>query len=130
VAPGKGSFPAGDQAWQTSLKAEEYTSTWGHPYGKTLYVLKAGESISIRIPADILSVAWLDREDGGTFQVSVDGKVAWEQDTRTPFITSEGTSHYIENRRAINGLEHGDHLLTITATEGTVRILGAFGYTL
>ena len=78
----------------------------------------------------MLSVAWLDDKNGGTFEVSVDGKPAWEQKTDVPFVASDGKPHYIENRRSVSGLDFGKHDVTITATAGNVKILGLYVYDL
>jgi hypothetical protein len=128
VAPKKQFYQAGDAAWVTKLAVNPFRSSWGHPYGDKLYELKSGESVSISASGDILSIAWLDDQNGGTFQVTVDGKPAWEQKTDVPFVTSDGKQHFIENRRAISGLASGKHNVTIAATAGTVKILGLYSY--
>jgi hypothetical protein len=128
VAPSRQFFPAGDPDWNSNLAAGDFVSAWGHPYGSRLYTLPAGQTPALRVTGSVLSVAWLDEVAGGVLSVSVDGRPAWTQAANIPFVTSDGSAHYIENRRPVAGLADGEHALTIAATEGTVRILGVYAY--
>lgn len=128
VALHKQFFPAGNDAWQTPLRSQTYSSAWGHPYGDGYYLLNEGDVLTIEVDAELLSVAWLDQEDGGKIEVYVDGKLAWEQETNQPFIDRDGTVHFMENRRAIRNQEKGLHQLQIKTVSGAVKILSAYGY--
>lgn len=121
-------FPAGHVAWKTALPAETYQSEWGYPYGTQCYHLKPGDVLTIEVDAELLSVAWLDQPEGGTLEVSVDGKPAWSQPTNIPYVDGDGNPHFIENRRAIRGLEKKPHTLQIRAVNGPVKLLSAYGY--
>lgn len=130
VALRKQFFPAGNDLWQTPLRSQAYSSEWGYPYGKQLYLLNEGDVLTIEVNAELLSVAWLDREEGGRFEVYIDGQLAWEQDTDQPFVDSEGNPFFMENRRAINGLEKKPHAVQIKTVSGKVSILSIYGYDL
>ena len=129
TAPGKITIPAGDAGWQCDAPAEPFDSAWGHPYGDKVYSLCTGEIAVVEAEGDVLSVDWLDQRGGGTFAVCVDGKKAWEQTTGEPFVTQDGESHWMENRRAIRGLAPGRHRLEIRILNGEVDIIAAGFYT-
>lgn len=128
VAPAKQFFPAGDAAWQTGAVAADWESAWGYPYGNKIYTLKAGETAKIALSAEVISVAWVDEENGGAFEAIVDGETVWSQQTNVPFMSQDGNSHYIENRRAIPLKDEARRELTIRALDGEVKILGVYGY--
>jgi hypothetical protein len=110
------------------LKTEAFASEWGAPFGASQVVIPAGHSVEIELAGTDFSVAYIDREQGGTLQVEVDGKRLLETPTNVPFITAAGESAYLENRRGIRGLAFGAHALRITAAERGVALLGVFSY--
>lgn len=115
--------------WQRGeLKAVHFTSQWGAPYGSRQLILPAGASVEIDLPGTDFSVAFVDRPDGGTLKVDVDGQEALSYATNTPFVTVDGTRMFMENRRGIRDLSYGQHTLRVRAVGGPVALLGAFSY--
>lgn len=128
VCPRRAFFDAGSDKWQGTKSILPFESTWGAPYGKRMLRLAAGAGIEIEAEATDFSVAYLDCQAGGRLRVAVDGKQAWTQATNVPFEDSSGAKHFIENRRAIAGLEYGKHCIRIEAEGGEVSVLGLFTY--
>lgn len=110
------------------LVPETFASDWGAPYGNHMIVLSAGDTIWLDVAGTDLSVAWVDRADGGTLRVDVDGALRLEQLTNQPFVDAAGTTLYMENRRGILDLPYGLHRVSLTAVDKPVAVLGVFAY--
>jgi hypothetical protein len=119
-----------DQAnWQLSgKKPVPFESEFGAPFGSQMVELKPGESINIDVIATDLSIAYVDKENGGTLTVSVDGKERLQQPTNIPYTDSEKKKHFMENRKGILDLGYGLHHVTLKAEKAPVLILGVFAY--
>lgn len=114
--------------WRGTQSVKTFKSTWGAPYGEQAFYLMPGETIETDVEATDLSIAWLDRSEGGTLVTLVDGKKVWSQPTNEPFTDSQGRTHFIENRRGVTGLPFGKHRITLQAQDKPVWLLGVFGY--
>ncbi|HXT59021.1 MAG TPA: SGNH/GDSL hydrolase family protein [Pirellulales bacterium] len=115
--------------WQLAeLKAEAFISEWGAPFGASQVVVPAGQSVEIKLAGTDFSVAYVDREQGGTLLVEVDGEQRLDTPTNVPYVTASGESIYLENRRGIRCLAFGVHTLRITTAERSVALLGVFSY--
>jgi hypothetical protein len=111
-----------------ALKSEAFASEWGAPFGARQLVIPAGQAVEIELAGTNFSVAYVDREQGGTLLVEVDGEQRLETRTNVPFVAASGESIYLENRRGLRGLAFGIHSLRIAAAERDVALLGVFSY--
>ena len=73
---------------------------------------------------------WIDTPQGGTLQVDVDGKKAFEIATDQPFVLRSGEKIFMENRKGIQGLPYGIHTVTFMALKAPVTVMGLYGYDL
>lgn len=128
VCPNRRFFGVDSKQWQSPPKVKSFQSKWGAPYGEKAFLLTAGDSIEIEVEATDLSIAWLDRAEGGTLITEVDGKPVWSQPTNIAFEDSEGRQHFIENRRGVTGLPFGKHRVRLQAEGNDVWVLGLFTY--
>ena len=129
TALGRQWFGVEQPAWKLGpLKPQPFESAWGAPYGSSLVIVPPGKSVEAELPGTRLSAAYLDRPDGGTMQVEVDGQAVLEQPTNEPFTLASGEKTFLENRRAVGGLTPAVHRVRITASQGPVAILGVFTY--
>lgn len=120
---------AENPAWQHgALKVEPFTSRWGAPYGARQLVIPAGGEVTIDLPGTDYSVAFVDRPDGGTLKVEVDGQESLSTATNAAFPLADGTREYLEDRKGIRGLPYGMHTLRVRAADGPVALLGVFTY--
>jgi hypothetical protein len=115
--------------WQLAeLRPQAFESDWGAPYGTRQVMLPAGKSVTLAAVGTFFSVAYVDRPDGGTLQVQVDGRDALRQPTHTAFRTATGQELWLENRRGMGPLPYGLHTLQVTASDGPLALLGVFSY--
>ena len=128
VCPGKKFHPAGDRSWKDAPAPVAFESKWGAPYGDKAFVLKAGNKISLAATGTVMAVAYVDEENGGVFTVAVDGEKKLEQPANVPYESADGAKHFLENRKAVSGLEPGEHRVEIAVASGEVRILGLYAY--
>jgi len=128
VCPNRRFFGVGSKEWQSVPEIMSFQSKWGAPYGEKAFLLAAGKSMEIEVEGTDLSIAWLDRAEGGTLVAEVDGKAAWSQPTNVPFEDSKGRQHLMENRRGVRGLAFGKHRVHLRAQEKDVWVLGLFSY--
>jgi len=118
-----------DTRWQLANKSvQNFASQWGAPYGDKQVVLQPGQKAVLKFRGDAVSVAWVDKANGGKIQAKVDGVMKWEQATDQPFVLVGGESVLLENRKGILNLAPGEHELEVTAIEKPVTLLGAFVY--
>lgn len=127
VVPGKTFYPAGSPKWLTERKVERFTSGWGAPYGSRCFLLRAGEKIDIEAPGNLFSIAYIDQENGGRFEIRTGGKIK-RIDSSVPYVCSMGKKHYMENRQAISLTAYARRKITVTCLSGIVRILGLYAY--
>ncbi|MCC7492739.1 MAG: hypothetical protein IT204_10345 [Fimbriimonadaceae bacterium] len=114
--------------WEKGLLTPTpHASAWGAPYGDQQVLLPVGGTLRLETVGTDLAVAWVDRPDGGTLQVSVDAAPPVAIATNQPFAAVGGPL-FLENRRGLRGLPYGWHALTLTASEAPVAVLGAFSY--
>lgn len=128
VCPNRRFFGVESKQWQSPPVVKSFQSKWGAPYGEKAFLLAAGDSIEIEVEGTDLSIAWLDRTEGGTLVADVDGKAVWTQLTKVAFTDSQGRKHFIENRRGVRGLSFGKHRIRLQAQEKDVWVLGVFSY--
>lgn len=121
-------FPAGHALWKTAAEKEPFESQWGAPCGNASFLLKPGQKAEIVLPATDLSVAYADRENGGTLSVTVNGSERLRVPTQVPFTDQTGKQYYLENRKGIRDLGYGLHRVTLEAVDNPVQILGVFAY--
>ena len=105
-----------------------FQSEWGAPYGTRQLLLQPGKSIAIDVVCTDVSVAYLDRPDGGTLTVLVDKVPKLQQPTNVPFVDQARQKHYMENRKGILGLGYGLHTVQLQAVSKPVVVLGVFTY--
>jgi hypothetical protein len=110
------------------LQPEAFKSDWGAPFGASQVIVPAGQTLEIELAGTDFSVAYADREDGGTLEVEVDGRRMLETATNAPYVTAAGETVYAENRRGVRGLAFGMHTLRIAAAERSVALLGVCSY--
>jgi hypothetical protein len=118
-------------AWKWKAKPApvvEFKSEWGAPYGNHEVVLRPGESVSVEVEATDLSVAYVDSPEGGRLLVDVDSENQLRLETNQPFVDTDGTLHFMENRRGIRGLCWKRHRVTLRAEGKPVHVLGLFTY--
>lgn len=128
VCPNRRFFGVDSKKWQGSTPVKSFDSEWGAPYGDKALLLAAGDTIAIEVEGTDLSIAWLDRAEGGTLVADVDGKTVWSQPTNVAFEDSQGRQHFIENRRGVRGLSFGKHRIRLQAEGNDVWVLGVFSY--
>jgi hypothetical protein len=124
-------FPVDAPEWTPSdgvLPAQSFASAWGAPFGDRIVTLQPGQSLRIDIEATDLSAAYLDAADAGELHVVVDGTKLLTQPCNLPFTDTDGTQHYLENRRGIRSLEFGNHTVELRAANAPVSVLGLFTY--
>jgi len=126
--PSRRWFGIDHAAWTVPGERQPFASSWGAPYGAVQTVLRAGQSASIAVVGTDLSVAYVDQDGGGRLVASVDGQPRLEVATNRPFAAASGEALFMENRRGILGLPYGWHILTVTAADGPVSLLGVFTY--
>ncbi|MBL8828759.1 MAG: hypothetical protein JNM18_17400, partial [Planctomycetaceae bacterium] len=115
--------------WQLGgRKPQPFVSQWGAPYGGQQLQLPPGETIQIDLPATFISLAYVDRPDGGRAVVEINDRVVLEQPTNRAFSTTSGEEVWSENRRGIGPLPYGMHSVRIRAVDGPVAVLGLFSY--
>ncbi|HVW38195.1 MAG TPA: SGNH/GDSL hydrolase family protein [Pirellulales bacterium] len=110
------------------LRPEPFKSDWGAPFGASQVIVPAGQAVEIELAGTDFSMAYADREEGGTLEVEIDGKRLLETATNAPLVTASGEPAYVENRRGVRGLAFGMHTLRIAAAERSVALLGVFSY--
>ena len=110
------------------MNIENFESEWGAPYGEELFKIPVGNKLEIDIIGNTISIAYHDSKNGGQLEVFIDGEKKLVQDTNVPFVDSTGKEHFIENRRAIAGLEPGTHHVELKAKNAEVAILGVYEY--
>jgi len=128
VCPNRCFLGVDAKQWKRTPEVKSFSSQWGAPYGEKAFLLAAGESMEIEVEGSDLSVAWLDRAEGGTLVTTVDGKAAWSQPTNVAFTDSKGRKHFIENRRGVRGLSFEKHRVRLQAQDKAVWVLGVFTY--
>ncbi|NUP98474.1 MAG: hypothetical protein HUU35_01330 [Armatimonadetes bacterium] len=129
VVPGRQWHGVDSARWELAgLTPQPYTSAWGAPYGGVQVVVPVGQSIAIELPATDLSVAYVDRADGGLLRVDVSGQSRLEQATNVAFTDAAGEALWMENRKGIRNLPYGLHQVRLTAVEAPVAVLGVFSY--
>ena len=109
-------------------KAVSFQSKTGFPYGRFVTTLQPGESCQVKLIGNGFSAAWVDTEKGGLLQVSVDGKKVFEQVTNVPYVTLTKEKLFMENRKGIQGLPFGEHIITLKALKAPVTVMGVFSY--
>ncbi|MHB9138111.1 MAG: SGNH/GDSL hydrolase family protein, partial [Victivallaceae bacterium] len=129
ICPNRTFYPVSNQLWKLGkLEIQPFNSSYGAPYGTAQVIIPAGESIQIETAATDISIAYADSENGGNMNVYADDKLrlAVPANIKYAFINNE--SQYLENRKGINGLPFGLHLVKIEATGKPVAVLGIFAY--
>lgn len=129
IAFGRERIGVEDARWQAANKSvQPFASQWGAPYGDKQIILQPGQKAVLKFHGDAVSVAWLDKTNGGKLLAKVDGALKWEQPTDQPFALASGESVLLENRKGILNLPPGEHELEVSAADGPVTLLGAFIY--
>ncbi len=128
VCLGRKFIPVGADAFKGALQPEKFVSAWGAPYGKKMLRVPAGKTVRLEVMAGAISVAYVDREAGGTLQVFVDDEKKLACRTDKPFVDSTGRRHFMENRHGVTGLKFGRHRVELRAVGGEVAVLGVFTY--
>jgi len=128
LVPGRQWTGVDSPRWQLGgLQPGEFSSSWGAPYGKWQVEIPAGQAVEVELPGTVLSVAYVDRDAGGTLLAEVDGQESLRVATNQPFLAG-GEPLFMENRRGILNLPYGLHRLRAAAVDGPVSLLGAFSY--
>jgi len=128
ICPDRRYFPVDNTLWKNTAPVTEYKSDWGAPYGNRQVVLKPGEHIEIDAVCTDVSVAYVDRLQGGEICLSIDGAEKLLQPANVPFVDIAKNNCYIENRKGVLNLGFGLHTINITATNAPVSILGLYTY--
>ena len=129
ICPGRRFFPVEHPAWERgTAEPQPFDSVVGAPYGNRQFLLAPGQTARIDAVATDLSVAYADRPEGGTLEVTVDGGHPVELTTDTPFERQDGTKLFIENRRGVLDLGYGWHRVELRAKGRPVAVLGLFAY--
>ena len=92
--------------------------------------LAPGESCTVSFVGTACAPVWVDTPKGGTLQVDVDGKKAFEIPANQPFVMRSGEKIFMENRKGIQGLPYGVHTVTFKALKGPVSVMGLYSYDL
>jgi len=111
-------------------KVLPYESKTGFPYGRFVKILAPGESCTVSAAGSAFAPVWADTPAGGTLQVDVDGKKAFEAATNQPFTLRSGEKIFMENRKGIRGLPYGVHAVTFKALKAPVAVMGLYSYDL
>ena len=109
-------------------KGEPWKSETGFPYGKFIATLQPGKSCTVNVIGTAFSVVWVDAAKGGKLTASVDGKNAFTVPTDIPFTLVSKEKLYMENRKGITGLHYGEHVITLTAQNAPVKLMGVYSY--
>jgi hypothetical protein len=110
------------------LRHEAFASEWGGPFGSSCVIVPAGQTIGIDLPGTLFAVAYVDRPDGGTLTVEVNGQASLRQPTNAAFTTAADEKVFMENRKALPSLPFGVHMIRLTAVDRPVTVLGVFAY--
>ncbi|OGV35045.1 MAG: hypothetical protein A2020_10975 [Lentisphaerae bacterium GWF2_45_14] len=129
ICPDRRFFAADNQQWKIKNKnIQDFSSERGAPYGSRIMILAPGEEAEIDIVGTDISIAYLDFAEGGTLELSVNGKDMLKQPTNIPFKTIDGRELYMENRKGIIGLGYGWHKISVRAAGGPVKLFGIYSY--
>jgi hypothetical protein len=111
-----------------ALRPQPFDSQWGAPFGAWQARVPAGQSVETEVAGTFLSIAYVDRPDGGMMGVEVNGKAILRQPTNVPFRTASGEELMLENRKGIGPLPYGLHSVRVAAINGPAALLGLFSY--
>ncbi|MFA6930941.1 MAG: hypothetical protein WCT05_11490, partial [Lentisphaeria bacterium] len=115
--------------WRGDKKeTQQYASQTGFPYGERSLTLEAGQEIEITAIGSDFSVVWVDAENGGRLQASIDGEDVFDVSTAEPCKFSDGTTLFMENRKGILNRPYGAHTLKFTAQGAAVQLMGLYVY--
>lgn len=129
VCPNRRFIPVDQPAWELQgLAVQEFVSEWGAPYGNRRVELPVGSSLTVTAVGSDLSIAFVDRAEGGVLRIAVDGGAPLEIAANSAYTDRSGKVYYLENRRGILGLPYGLHRVTVTAGGAPVSVLGLFTY--
>ncbi len=129
ICPNRVFFGMDSDLWRKSgLSVENFASEWGAPYGDRQIKLIPGQGLEIDVAGSDLAVAYVDRPDGGTLRVAVDGAEKRLIPTDQPFITTATNKCFLENRKGVLGLGYGLHSIRLEAVDKPVYVLGLFTY--
>jgi hypothetical protein len=109
-------------------EAVDFQSEWGAPFGAKKVELAAGQAVELEVQGTDFSVAYVDRKDGGTLRVTVDGEVKLEVGTDVAFVDAAKKEWWMENRKGIRGLPFKKHKVRVEAVGGGVSLLGLVAY--
>ena len=73
-------------------------------------------------------MAYIDAQNGGTLDISVDDELKLSQPANVPFVDTDKKMNFLENRKGILNLGFGLHKIRLTAKEAPVAVLGIFSY--
>ena len=128
ICPDRRYFQVDNKLWKNTAPVTEFKSEWGAPYGNRQVVLNPGEHIEVDVVCTDISVAYVDRLQGGEISIFVDGAEKLLQPANVPFVDIAKKNCYIENRKGILNLGFGLHTVKLTATKAPVVILGLYTY--
>lgn len=129
INPNRRFFPIDNSNWDNKgLRVQDFSSEWGTPYGSKMITLEPSRSVEINVVCTDISVAYVDRPDGGTLEIFVDDQLRSSQPTNIGFIDTDNKVNYLENRKGILNLGYGIHKVRIEAKGTLVEVLGIFTY--
>lgn len=122
-------YPIDNPNWKIAdNKIKDYKSEWGAPYGSKRITLQPGKWIELEVMCTDLSVAYIDKPDGGNLEIFVDNQLRLSQPSNVGFVDTDHKVNFLENRKGILNLGYGLHKVRLTAKNNSVDILGAFTY--
>ena len=129
VCPGRRFLGVDNPLWRLGdTPVTEFASEIGAPYGSRQAVLPPDASAQITVIGTDLSVAYVDRPQGGGLKVWVDGILRLEQAANLPYVGVGQKERFMENRKGILSLGYGEHIVRVEAVGAPVPLLGVFGY--
>lgn len=129
ICPNRRIFTIDNPNWNIpGLMIEDFYSEWGAPYGSKKITLEPGKYVEIEVVCTDVSVAYVDKPDGGTLEIFVDDLLRSSQPSNTGFVDTDKKVNFLENRKGILNLGFGLHKVRLEAKEAPVALLGIFTY--
>ena len=129
INPDRRFFSVANSNWNiTGLTVQDYNSEWGAPYGSKRITLEPGRSAEIEVLCTDISVAYVDKTDGGTLDIFIDDHLRSSQPANIGFVDTDKKVNFLENRKGILNLGFGLHKVRLEAKDEQVIVLGVFTY--
>jgi hypothetical protein len=129
INPNRRFFPVSNPNWNISgITVEDFYSEWGAPYGSEKITLIPGKSVEIEVVCTDVSIAYVDKPEGGILDIFIDDNFNSSYPSNSAFTDTDKQVHFLENRKGILNLGFGLHKIRLMAKDAPVTVLGIFTY--